>query len=200
MNKTLILGFLLSALFFVTAVPAQKNSSGNVKTSITTVTNFARTTVIPAAGSSLSRNNEGVFWNFSTSSLPIGEAVTLWIAVFNNPAYCGPGGCVPADLNNPFVNGSLQYGGGAVVGVNGRADFAGYLAAGDNSGAFYLFPNMPNPAPGIVDPKGAEIHLVIRKHGPASSDPATLQAQLSGFTGGCNVPGACANIQASVHQ
>jgi hypothetical protein len=204
MNKTLIFIILLATLCLVPTANAQNGGSGNVRTSIQKVTVFGGSTVIPAAGSTVMRNNDGIYWNISTSSLPVGEAVTLWVAIFNNPSYCDQTvpGCAPSDLNNLLVQGSLQYAGGAVVGVNGRADFSGYLGLNDNTGYFILpgFTNMPNPAPGLFNPKGADIHLVIRKHGPASSDPATLQAQLSGFTGGCNVPGACANIQASIHE
>ena len=108
----------------------------------------------------------------------------------------------PADLNNVLVNGSLQWAGGTVVGVDGRANFSGYLAEGDNTGFTLLppFPNMPNPGLGLINPKGADIHLVIRTHGPASSDPAILHAQLSSFGGGCaGSPSPCANIQASIH-
>jgi hypothetical protein len=204
MNKTLFLSILVMTVLFVSTATAQRDVSGNVKTSVRKVTNFAGTAVIPAAGSTVSRNNEGAYWSISTSSLPLGEVVTLWVAIFNNPSSCDQTvpGCTPADLNNPLVNGSLQYAGGSVVAVNGRADFSGYLAVGDNTGYYLLpmFPTMPNPAPGLVNPKGAEIHLVMRKHGPASVDPTILQAQLSGFTGGCDVPGACANIQASIHE
>ena len=103
------------------------------------------------------------------------------------------------DLNNPAVNGSLQFGGGQVVGLNGRADFGGYLAVGDNTG-FHLLPQfslMPNPAPGLVNPKGATIHLVIRTHGVASADPTILNQQLSSFGGGCSL-NPCSNIQAAL--
>lgn len=202
--KTIIFSVTLSALLLVTSAAAQDSRSGNLKSSIAKVTVFGSSTVIPAAGSTVSRNNDGVFWNISTSSLTPGEVVTLWVAFFNNPRYCDQTlpGCDPSDLNNPLVNGSLQYAGGAIVGPSGRADFSGYLAVGDNTGFTLLppFPNMPNPAPGLVNPKGADVHLVIRRHGPASSDPAVLQAQLSSFGGGCNIAGACANIQASVHE
>ena len=204
MKKTLSLGILLSALCLVTNAIAQNGGSGNVRTSIEKVTTFGGTTVIPAAGSTVMRNNNGIYWNISTSSLTPGEVVTLWVAIFNNPSYCDQAvpGCAPSDLNNLLVQGSLQWAGGAIVGANGRADFSGYLGLNDNTGYFILpgFNNQPNPAPGLINPKGADVHLVIRRHGAASSDPTTLQAQLSGFTGGCNVPGACANIQASIHE
>jgi len=209
MNKTLILSILLTALCLTANTSAQNGGSGNVKTSIANVTTFGGTTVIPAAGSTVMRNNDGAFWNISTSGLTPGHAVTLWVAFFNNPSYCDqqyPGnlvpGCDPADLNNVLVNGSLQWAGGTVVGVDGRANFSGYLGEGDNTGFTLLppFPNMPNPALGLINPKGADIHLVIRTHGPASSNPATLQAQLSSFGGGCaGSPSPCANIQASIH-
>ena len=185
---------------FVSNAMAQSGESGNVKTSIAAVKTFDGSAVIPNAGASLSRNNEAAFATISTASLTPGTVVTLWWAIFNNPSSCATPNCSPADLNNPDVNGSLQFGGGAVVGLNGRADFAGYLAVGDNTGFHLLpqFPLMPNPAPGLVNPKGATIHLVIRTHGAASADPATLAQQLTSFGGGCSVmPNPCANIQAA---
>ena len=189
---------VLAILAITTQAVAQSGESGNVKTSITSVTNFTHTAVIPAAGASLSRNNNGVFTNISTSQLTPGHVVTLWWVFFNNPKACVGDVCAPSDLANPDVNGSLQYGGGYLVGINGRADFSGYLGVGDNTGYFILFPTMPNPAPGLVNPKSAEIHLVIRDHGPASSDPAILQQQLTIFGGGCSMSNPCANIQAAV--
>lgn len=169
-----------------------RNPSGEVKTEIAPVQVFGSPTIIHQAGASLSRNNSGVFATISTSGLTPGNVVTLWWAFFNSPGYCAAAICTPADLNNPSVNGSLQYGGGYLVGVNGRADFSGYLGARDNTGFFFLppFPNMPNPAPGLVDPKGAQIHLVIRDHGPASTDPEILQQQLSTFGSGANIQDA----------
>lgn len=178
---------------------AQYTKSGNVRTTIVKVTNFAGTAVIPQAGGSLSRNNHGVFATISTSSLTPGNVVTLWWAVFNNPEFCATPSCTAPDLNNPLVNGSVQYGGGSIVGSGGRADFSGYLDEGDNTGFEILppFPNMPNPAPGIVDAKTATIHLVMRNHGPASADPVVLAQQLTTFLGGCSAMNPCANIQAA---
>jgi len=181
---------------------AQSTESRNLKTSITKVVQFGNLSVtIPYAGASLSRNNEGVFGTISTSGLAPGHVVTLWWAIFNNPEACAAAVCAPPDLNNPLVNGSLQFGGGAVVGINGRADFSGYLGVGDNTGFYRLpmFPNMPDPAPGIVDAKAAQIHLVIRDHGPASADPVILQQQLTSFPGGCALF-PCANVQAAIFQ
>lgn len=182
---------------------AQSTESRNLKTSITKVIQFGNASVtIPYAGASLSRNNEGALGTISTSQLAPGHVVTLWWAIFNVPSQCAGAVCAPPDLNNPLVNGSLQLGGGEVVGVSGRVNFSGYLGVGDNTGFYRLpmFPNMPDPAPGIVDTNAAEIHLVIRDHGPASSDPTILQQQLSSFPGGCTVSNPCANVQAAIFQ
>jgi hypothetical protein len=191
--------FLLVA--FGSHALAQSGGSGNVRTSITKVNVFGSTAGITQAGASLSTNNEAVFANISTSGLPAGEVVTLWWVFFNNSSQCVTPGCSPSDLNNPNVNGSLQYGGGAIVSAGRRADFSGYFGLGDNTGFYLLpqFPNMPNPAPGLLKAKEAVIHLVIRKHGPASADPAILEQQLTTFPGGCSVmPNPCANIQAAL--
>jgi hypothetical protein len=197
-KKFVICTLAIAAAFFASAdlTAAQDGRSANLKTSIERVRSLPSGATVPAAGASLSRNNDAVFGTISTSGLAPGSVVTLWWAIFNNPQFCANAECAASDLNTPAVNGSLQYGGGHVVGANGRADFSGYLAAGDNTGAVYPFANMPNPAPGVALPKSAQIHLVIRSHGPASSDPAILLQQLTTFNGGC--AGPCPNIQAAV--
>ena len=179
-------------------VTSQSNDSGNVKTTISQVHSIASSTVVPAAGASLSRNNAGVFEYISSSGLTPGHVITLWWVIYNNPEFCVNTSCAPTDLNNPAVNGSLQYGGGTIADLGGRVNFSGYLAVGDNSG-FYLnpaFPFMPNPSPGIVSAKQAQIHLALRSHGLPNGDPAILQQQLTSFPGGCSVAAPpCATLQ-----
>ena len=187
-------------LALAATVSSQSNDSGNVKTSIGSVHSLASGAVIPAAGASLSRNNDGVFGTISSSGLTPGHVVTFWWAIYNNPEFCANTACAPPDLNNPAVNGSLQYGGGTLADVGGRVNFSGYLAVGDNTG-FYLnpmFPNMPNPSPGIVSAKKAQIHLALRSHGFPNVDPAIFQQQLTSFPGGCSVAAPpCATLQAA---
>lgn len=179
-------------------VSSQSNDSGNVKTTITPVHSIASSTVVPAAGASLSRNNAGVFANISSSGLTPGHVITLWWVIYNNPEFCVNIACAPTDLNNPAVNGSLQAAGGTIADPGGRVNFSGYLAVGDNSG-FYLnpmFPDMPNPSPGIVNAKKVQIHLALRSHGLPNADPAVLQQQLTSFPGGCSVAAPpCATLQ-----
>lgn len=211
LNRLAILGgcFAILMTAFAVNTAAQgffttppKNSNDTVKTDIAPVHVFGSTVIIPQAGASLSKNNESAFATISTSGLTPGHVVTLWWAIFNNPEYCATPGCSASDLNNPWVQGSTQYGGGLIVGAGGRADFSGYLATRDNTGFEILppFPNMPNPSPGIVSTKKATIHLIIRTHGAANADPAILSQQLTKFGGGCavSVPTPCANIQAAL--
>ena len=181
-----------------THTTAQSGNSGNVKSEIAQVRSIATSAVISQAGASLLRNNDGVLGTISTSGLTPGHVITFWWAIYNNPEFCAAPTCAPPDLNNPLVNGALQFGGGTIADAGGRVNFMGYLAVGDNSG-FYLnpaFPNMPNPSPGITDTKKAQIHLAIRTHGMPNADPAILAQQLSSFPGGCAVAvPACATLQ-----
>ena len=187
-------------LALVGTASSQSNDSGNVKTSISAVHSLASATVVPAAGASLSRNNDGVFGTISSSGLTPGHVITFWWVIYNNPEFCANTSCAPPDLNNPAVNGALQYGGGTIADLGGRVNFSGYLAVGDNTG-FYLnpaFPNMPNPSTGIVNAKKVQIHLALRSHGFPNLDPAILQQQLTSFPGGCAVAvPACATLQFS---
>ena len=187
---------LVLALGSMWAVPAQKDGSGNVRTTISPTHIFGSTAVAPYGGGSLSRNNDAFFGNVFANGLAPGTVATLWVAVFNNPQYCAQEICVPADFVNPFVYGSLLYGGGRVVGADGYANFGAYRRIGDNVGA-QINPGYPNPSPGLTEPRTAQIHFVIRTHGPASADPAVLQQQLTMFNGGCP-PNSCVNVQAAV--
>ena len=191
-----LLIFLLAG---ASAAAAQGDHTGMVRVDVGRVHVFGSPAVVPQAGAWIGKKDRGVYAQISTSGLPTGEVVTFWWVFFNNPSNCAVPGCGPSDLNNPLVNGSLQYGGGSIIGVNKRADFSGFLELYDNTGYHLLFPNMPNPAPGLTNTKEAVIHIVMRTHGPASSDPVVLEQQLTSFAGGCSVSAtACANRQAAM--
>ena len=78
---------------------------------------------------------------------------------------------------------------GNVIGGAGRASFAGHKRIGENTGSIF-FPLLPPGVqpPGLQDPLGAEIHLVVHTHGPMLSEfmPDMIQT----FGGGCQDPGA----------
>ncbi len=192
-SRLAILGCCI-ALFTLASVTHTFGQSNPVVT-IKPVTGFMSQTVIPTGGSMLARTPDGIFMNYHTAGLVTGTVATFWIAVFNTPAGCAvPNACTPADLNNPNAHGAGIYAGGRIIGADGSATFGGFRAVGDTSGIFLgVF------AGGLVSPMTADIHLVVRTHGAASSDPAVLNQQLTTFNGGCP-PNACANIQQSLHE
>jgi hypothetical protein len=162
------------------------------KTTISKVQVFGAQTIVPGAGSVLLRTRDGVYMSMHSFGLPVGDAVSAWWVFFNNPEKCATTPCTPADLSNPEVGPSLVIATGRVVGADGSADFGAYRAVGDATGA--------HSGTGLLNPFKAEIHFVVRSHGPAMvDDPAALAEQLSTFNGGCP-PNTCGNLQASVHQ
>ena len=190
------LGFCvaLMTLAFATQAIAQSGNS-NVDVSFLPVRNFATGAKIPSSGASLSRRKDGVFFTLHTQGLPPGHVVSAWLAVFNNPQFCATNPCTPADFNNPHVDGTPMNNGAQIIGTDGAATYGAYREIGDATGAR---PGV-GTGNGIVDARRAEIHLVLRSHGLASSDPLVLAEQLTMFNGGCP-PNTCVNIQASVFQ
>jgi hypothetical protein len=144
---------------------------------------------IPGATSTLVRTPNGISVSLRTSGLPAGHAVTIWALIFNDPGACGAGGCheMNGDLNVPAVRGSVFHVTGHVVGESGI--FAGLVPLGDAADAFV--------GPGLLDPYGAEVHLIVRDHGLAATGDL-LQQQFNDISPRfCNV--ACADIQESIH-
>jgi hypothetical protein len=155
---------------------------------------FSNHEPVEGAYSTLVRNDRGVTMTFHTSQLVPGNAYTVWWIVFNNPAAC-VGGCGPDDLTRPAAHASLVFATGHVIG-NDTANFGAWLGVGDTDG---VLSNPPSPAGpyGLEDARAAEIHIVVRSHGPA--DPQLLPDQINSFLGGCSVSNPCANVQASIH-
>jgi hypothetical protein len=144
---------------------------------------------IPGATSTLVRTPNGIGVSLQTSGLPVGHAVTVWALIFNHPGACGASGCheMSGDLSVSAVQGSVFHVTGHVVGANGS--FAGLVPLGDATDAFV--------GPGLLDPYGAEIHLIVRDHGVAETGDL-LQRQFNDISPRfCNV--ACADIQESIH-
>ena len=144
---------------------------------------------VPGASSTLVRTSNGVSVSLQTSELPAGHAVTVWALIFNNPSACGAGGCdeTRGDLGVPAVQGSLQRVAGHVVGT--ESSFAGHLGIGEASQTAF--------GPGLLNPYGAQINLIVREHGVAASGELLLQQFHNPSPRFCNV--ACSDIQKSVH-
>jgi hypothetical protein len=140
---------------------------------------------------------------FHATSLTPGSTYTMWAVVFNEPDGCVDG-CDEGDLFNAAAVVDVLYVAGNIAGGAGTSTFSGRRMAGDNSGS--LFAALGAPAPGLVDPIGAEVHLIVRDHGPAV--PGLVPAQIQSFEGGCTPASsfglgtgtyACVDVQFSVH-
>jgi hypothetical protein len=152
---------------------------------------------VPGASSTLVRTTNGVNVSLQTSGLPAGHAVTMWALIFNNPSACSAGGCNESagDLRAPGVNGSVQRVTGHIVSGT-EESFAGHLGIGEATQTAF--------GPGLLDPFGARIHLIVREHGLADAviDPTTDELLLleqfhNPSPRFCNV--ACSDLQKSVH-
>jgi len=134
---------------------------------------FALPGFTPVAGaqSGLVRLDSGVAFDIHTLDLAPGSPATLLLIIFNNPAgcshgvlglHCGEGDVVPNGPAQP----SVVVGAERTPGTGGSLGAGGSLAVNDVSNALF--------GPGLTNPSGADVHLVIRQNG--------------------------ANVQASVHE
>ena len=179
----------------------------------------------PAGSSTIVRNDSGISGTYSASlsntvASADGLAVTLWVVVFNDPSACDTDPCTDLDLFNPEVMPDVLYGAGNVVDDSEIGSYGFHRKAGDNSGSIATLFGMPtdvNGQPfGLKYPRSAEIHYVLRTHGP--KDPMYMPAQIQTYEGGCvdNAPfgylppggpdelylgvGQCQDVQFAINQ
>jgi len=145
--------------------------------------------IIPDSEIKLKRKKRKIRLAGETTSLEAGHAYTIWAVIFNRPQDCLEG-CNADDLNLPSSS-VIWSGIGFVADEDGEASFKTRLKEGAFPGEILL-------GMGLTDAASAEIHLVVRGHGPAAlDDPAMLEAQTSTFMGGCETLG-CEDVQFAV--
>ena len=164
--------------------------------------------------STLTRTTDRIAATFQTSDLQEGNAYTMWWVIFNNPEECehpvpGITSCGEGDVfGEPFgetpVQVSVQFGAGNIVSQTGTISLGADLNVGE-------LPTQPGQlvfGPGLIDAKKAEVHLVVRNHGPYI--PGMVEAQLTTFGGACTAdtdptgtgpvgPNECADVQFAAH-
>lgn len=160
---------------------------------------------------SLTRNGSGVTMRISTGvsgeledfGTPLGvdwtpgDATTVWFIVFNDPGGCIDG-CGEDDVLDAIIGANraqvgVHFGTGHVAGGDGFSA-AARLNEGDTTGALFGM--------GLQDATAAEIHLVVRSHGPASAlTGQQLSEALHSVDGGCAPdfgPNTCGDSQFAV--
>ncbi len=174
-------------------MPTPAAAAGNAAVTTATVHAFPEGAVKTGASSTLVRNSNGATATFLSPNLTVGDVYTLWWVIFNHPENCSNGVCNLDDVvpfpGNVAAGVSLIYGAGHLIPTSGRGNFAAHLGVGDTRGAMF--------GPGLTDPLNAEIHVVLRTHGPVI--PEMLDQQLSTFAGGCEV-NTCANEISAEHR
>jgi hypothetical protein len=163
--------------------------------------------------STLHRTNNGITVNYKTTGLTPGYAYTLWIVIWNSPENCAtPNQCNDGDFAiADLVEVEVLYGGGHVVGNSGKGNFSAHLNEDDVSGSINDLFGLP-PAGGLQSGNslGAEVHFVLRSHGPKI--PGMVSDQISSYEGGCTDPfaiapfteipdavGECGDIEFAIH-
>jgi len=130
----------------------------------------------------LRRKDDTINLEIRTSGLPPG-AYTIWWVVWNNPDGC-EGPCGEDDLFSETGENSVFWAGYDIVTGNGKGNFTASYTNGDPRGEDGE-QNIIDLGFG-VDPATAEVHNIIKYHGPASEDPDVLFDQLYTLLGSCD--------------
>ncbi len=182
------LGITLAlAALVLLAVPAQANSADRSTSPVYWFDEDGMPTADVAGESRLVRTDSKISLNLRTTGLEAGHTYTVWWVIFNNPEDCEAGDgimveCGEEDLANENVVSTLAAAAGNVVGNSGRGNFGGSISVGDTrnlAGVGTVLDTQP-----LSNPRGAEVHLVVRDHGPLN--PAFMPDQIQTFGGGCD--------------
>jgi hypothetical protein len=131
----------------------------------------------------LTRTSNAISVSGSAIGLTNGYAYTIWFVIFDNPRGCNDDGCGEDDLFTRQAQVAVVNGGGFVAGA-GAVNFSGLLPRHDPGDRQVVL----GSASGIGNTYGAEVHVVLKSHGTAETDPANLAVQLSTVDGFCNIP------------
>jgi hypothetical protein len=130
--------------------------------------------------------SQGAKWN-------VGDATTMWWVIWNNPDGCEDG-CGPDDLARSLVGGNDLSGTVGVLPATGSVATSGHWSASATLAEGVIPPNAVVPI-ALEDAATAEVHLVVRSHGPASNFTADeLVGALTTIGGGCGI-NTCGDAQ-----
>jgi hypothetical protein len=123
----------------------------------------------------------------------VGDATTMWWVIWNNPEGCEDG-CGPDDLARSLVDGNDLSGTVGVLPATGSVATSGRWSASATLAEGVIPPYAVVPIP-LGDAATAEVHLVVRSHGPASNFTADqLVEALTTIDGGCGI-NTCGDAQ-----
>ena len=147
--------------------------------------------------STLQRSESGVTATLEASGFSPG-AWTMWLIFYNHPEKCqhpmfGPDGrqlsaCSWSDRNSEGVDRKPGWASGEVIDTSGTGVFSATRNVDDDTYTGTPPPGMPDTfplcCPLLTHPMGAEIHVLMRYHGPVVTE--LLDAQIGSWGGGCS--------------
>ena len=149
--------------------------------------------------SDLVRSADGISMNIDTTDLPVGVA-TIWWAIFNNPSECSDGQCHHLmDTGRGgapnLAEGTVLWATSGIAGPDRIGHFSASLGVGLENA-----PGQVLRGPGLTNPMGAEVHWIIKYHGPTMwDDLEMLSLQMTNVKGNCdNFP--CYDPQRAIHK
>lgn len=200
-SKLLMISLALcsASAFADTAMYEKSNSE---KMTVSTMLDRTVEPWVPNKGAStLTRKSDRIALNGYATGLKPGHAYSIWWAVYNLPKKCVDGnghfdevGCGKDEVENmelaELTKTSLLWAGGTISDVNGNASFSAELVAGNPFGAVMM-------GPGLLYPMKAEVHFLLRDHGPMIL--GAVDKQVASFDYGCDVY-ECREVQGGVHK
>ena len=156
------------------AGPAQRYT-----TTVHDISDFPTITPVEGSWAQLVTNDRGATLQVNTSELTPGHAITVWWVIFNYPENCTDGVCGLDDAFPPPGNlaagTSVSFAAGHVIGGSGQGNYGAHISVGGDAAPWHF---------GLLEPRTAEYHFVLRDHGPAI--PGIVHEQISTATAGCN--------------
>ena len=140
-----------------------------------------------AGAATLTRTKKSVTAGIFTTGLHQSAAYSIWWIVWNDPSAC-TGGCGEDDLE--IAGNSIFYAGGFVTGEDGSANVIVQMTPGVLNKGIEVFAGKGLDKKKVFK---AEIHLIIRSHGPVITGMVDLQ--IGTFGGGCGT-NTCIDHQA----
>lgn len=181
----------LATATLVLVAAAAATAQGEVVTSTSDVHRFSDFSTVEGAQSVLVHGPDFVAVTLRTSGLEPLAPYTIWWVIFNEPQNCYEA-CDLDDLFNPDgtmninpdADIAILYGDGLLTDDAGAAAFSAVLFEGAPLGEVVY-------GPGLVDARTAEVHIVVRSHGPLAADLSRAYAQLSTFEPHPTIGGGC---------
>ena len=188
---------LVGVLYIYAALPSSALAGEPPDVSYSSVNAFPNFEPIEGASSRLVRTDHSIQMQVTTYGLDPGAAYTGWWIIFNKPWMCSDGECGEEDISpmSP-AEVSILWATGHLVGSNGLGNFTATPKEGQPKGEVVFGPGLK-----VGNARTAEVHFVLRTHGPPNW--SLVHEQISTFNGGCGPAPElypdCENQQGTVH-